>query len=299
MSSTLFTWRGCISGDRQIDWDIAYRSPDHFEQFSSIPKVYGDFNRQCPFCRIPYIHDSACRCGICGFTYSFERGGDYYGEGSNVDWYTERVSTIKKFDISSSEIAFPELATHLKRKPDDYYALAPRRFEELIADVYRHLGFEVELTQQTHDEGIDVVILNNRKIQQVVQCKRNAATRKIGVGVVREILGVALYTGVSRATIVATSSFSEFATRFAADVNERLSPMRIDLLDASSLVASIGAYNVTLPPLHLNPILEDLKAAQETLFTSSARFHEMVVNEVQDATFTSSEGFRDIVRKAY
>jgi hypothetical protein len=275
MSSALFTWRGSICIGGQINYDIAWDSPGYFDQLPSVPAVYSGYSTWCPFCHIPYFAHSPNRCAICGFTSSTE-DGDYYGEGSNVDYYSRTFSTIQKFDVSSCDLTFPELASHLKRKPDDYYTLRPRRFEELIADVYRHLGFQVELTQQTHDGGIDIMVLNNGQLQQIVQCKRYAASRKISVATVREILGVAVFARVSRAAIVATTSYSAFAAGFANAVNQQLSYIQIDLLDASALINSIGAYNVSLPPLHLNPILEDLKAAQDSMFTSSEKFRQLV-----------------------
>jgi len=266
---TLFVWRGEISRGGSSGWD-----PDSTTHYgpTKLPSIYDDCRKQCPFCKIAYTHTHSedigrpfsgpRECRICGFACSYD-SGDYYGEGSNADYWSESISTIKELSFSSSEITFPELASHLKRKPEDYFSLSPRRFEELIADVYRNLGYEVELTQQTCDGGIDILLLNNRQEQEIVQCKRYAKTRAVTIAAVREILGVAIFAGADRASIVTTSRFTRPAVALAEAVRDRLSRFTIDLLSASDLVNAIGAYDTQLPPLHLNPMLDELRRLQQ------------------------------------
>jgi restriction endonuclease Mrr len=72
-----------------------------------------------------------------------------------------------------------ELATH----PERLYELTPRRFEELVAELYRRRGFEARLTPASGDEGVDVYVVRNDEMGRtlwVVQAKRYAAHNKVG-----------------------------------------------------------------------------------------------------------------------
>ena len=50
-----------------------------------------------------------------------------------------------------------KLITSLKQKPSNLRNLSPREFEELLADILRDLGWDVELTKQTRDGGADIL----------------------------------------------------------------------------------------------------------------------------------------------
>lgn len=259
----LFLWRGNIRWGYDRDYDLNHSNaygPNH------IPAFYDHRFELCPFCQTQYKRTSSQyqKCSICGFSCSHE-AGDHYGEGSNVDYSCSKISTIRDFPVSSKEITLVELATHLKRKEEDYYYLHPRRFEELIADVYKNCGYEVELTQETCDGGADILLLNNRKEQELVECKRCAKSRKISISIVRNILGVMVYKGIHKASIVSTSQFSKPAVDFSAGVQDKYSKFTINLVNASELVNSIGIYEADLPPLHLNPMLDRIQRIQEDI----------------------------------
>lgn len=43
------------------------------------------------------------------------------------------------------------------QNPGYVYNLEPCEFEELVADVFRRMGFNADVTQKTHDSGKDIV----------------------------------------------------------------------------------------------------------------------------------------------
>jgi HJR/Mrr/RecB family endonuclease len=193
-------------------------------------------------------------CILCGFSYSSD-SGDHYGEGSNTEYWGQTVATLKKFPLNAAEITLAELGTHIRRHKLSLFALSPEKFEELIADAYRNMGYYTRLTKRSHDGGIDIYVMSTNAEQEIVQCKRYAAHRKVSVSVVREMLGVQLIAGIRRAAIVSTSGFSLESRAAALKVASTTSGFRVDLKDAGELISSIDCYNAKLPPLHLDPRL--------------------------------------------
>ena len=108
----------------------------------------------------------------------------------------------------------------LARNPRLLYEVSPRRFEEVVAELFRKEGFEVELTQTTRDNGIDIIAVSRRMNiwqKMIVECKRYAPENRVGVAVVQRLLGVKDQVSANKAVIVTTSSFSRDAQAVARD----------------------------------------------------------------------------------
>jgi len=152
----------------------------------------------CPFCNISLINKTSPDCTLtenyrkcmqCGFN---QKRYIRYRNYSNVigqAWLD--TSILRNFSINDPKLALRELGSHLRRQFSDIYSVKPRRFEELVADVFRQLGYHCRLTQLTRDGGVDIILLEkNTNNQIVVECKRYAKHRKVDVGIVRQFLGV-------------------------------------------------------------------------------------------------------------
>ncbi|MEQ8627080.1 restriction endonuclease [Ekhidna sp.] len=84
-----------------------------------------------------------------------------------------------------------------------------RRFEEMIAELLRHRGFEVELTKQTRDGGYDILALNNVRgfpIKFLVECKR--WSDNVGIDIIRSFCHVISDEKANKGIIVTSSYFS-------------------------------------------------------------------------------------------
>jgi hypothetical protein len=90
-----------------------------------------------------------------------------------------------------------------------------RVFEEIVAEIFRKFGYEIELTKRTRDGGKDIIALRKRGDEVaerlLIECKHWQS--KIDVKPVRNLIGVAvvqdeLPTGIILAT---TSTFTEDA----------------------------------------------------------------------------------------
>lgn len=134
-----------------------------------------------------------------------------------------------------------EMIAYFGAHPEKMYDLEPRRMEELIAAILRNQGFEVKLTPETRDGGFDMVAARHDiftgRTTYLIECKRYAPQRKVGVGVVRSLMGIVLAGAANKGIIVTTSFFSEPARQLAEEHS-----VHISLKDFSSLKSWLGDY---------------------------------------------------------
>lgn len=250
-SKPLFLWRGSI---RQ-SWE-RNEGEDLLPEFEPLPTIYQERFDQCPFCSSEFErpYENHYNCPLCGFSWKSD-SWDHYGEGSNREGGSLEIATIKQFSLGSSEVSLAELGTHLTMVKSDLFNLPPRRFEELIGDIYRNSGFQVRLTKQSRDGGVDLYLLDSGREQEIVECKRYAQHRRVSVNVVREILGVQLEKEIPRAKIVSTSGFTAPSKELAGKISKGSSAFEVELVDAGELLSNLDCYNEKLPALHMDPRL--------------------------------------------
>lgn len=130
---------------------------------------------------------------------------------SNTPLYSApgNLSAIHLVDIER------EMFAYFARHPDQMRLIPPRKFEELVAAIFRNNGFEVTLTPETRDGGIDIFAVQKNvfggDLLHLVECKRYAPANKVGIGVVQRLAGVVDQHRANRGIIVTTSSFTEDA----------------------------------------------------------------------------------------
>ena len=158
---------------------------------------------------------------------------------------------LKRFDINSNEVALSELGTYLKQNPHSLYSLKPRRFEELVADVFRNHGYYTVLTSHTRDGGADILILHNatKQVNAIIECKRYARNKKVGINILRKVIGAAVDWDVRKAYLVTTSSYTSVVHNKIFDFKGR--GYEVDLLAFAELTKLLGVYNENLPKLHM------------------------------------------------
>ena len=106
-------------------------------------------------------------------------------------------------------------------------------FEALLSEAFRRRGYNVEqIGGAGPDGGVDLRLLKSGKVT-FVQCKQ-WRTRKVGVKVVRELLGVVTSSRADAGIVVASGDFTNDAIKFADD-----NP--IDLIDGKHLEQLIGS----------------------------------------------------------
>ena len=112
-------------------------------------------------------------------------------------------------------------------------SLSWKHFEELLAEAFRRQGYSVvENAGGGSDGGIDLTIRRNGNVY-LVQCKQWRAS-KVGVKVVREMLGLVTAHGAHGAIIVTSGLFTQEAHVFASGVS-------VDLIEGQTLVDMVRA----------------------------------------------------------
>ena len=118
--------------------------------------------------------------------------------------------------------------------------LAPRQFEELIAELFKDKGYDVEVTPRTRDGGLDIRAIQRSDIGTfltLVECKRYASTKPISVDIVRALYGVTESEHATMGIIATTSYFTGPAKSFQ-DKNK----YRLHLADFEKLKTWLNAY---------------------------------------------------------
>lgn len=145
--------------------------------------------------------------------------------------------------ISFEEIN-DELIKYLSENPEKMRELSPRKFEELVADMFKNQGFEVTLTPSSKDGGMDVIAVQKNGIGTVmiiVECKRYSESNKVGVEIVRGLYGVVEEKRATRGIIATTSYFTKGAHDFQTKV-----PYRLGLADYRKLTQELESWKQSI-----------------------------------------------------
>ena len=161
----------------------------------------------------------------------------------------EKVEDIYHDPRSQKEISpiFPiiiefnsEIKRWLAKHPEKIRNLTSREFEELVADLLKDFGFDVELTQATRDGGKDIYAYIKNEITSIlmyVEAKKYTPPHKVGVDVVQRLYGVQHIQQANKCMIVTSSFF----TKPAMDESKRIKNM-MDLKDFNDLKKWLKKY---------------------------------------------------------
>lgn len=133
-----------------------------------------------------------------------------------------------------------ELIRYLTRNPDKMSELTPRKFEELVAELFRDMGYDVELTPATKDGGFDIRAVRKTEVGvglYFIECKRYTTPNKVGVKIVRSLYGIVASEKATAGVVVTTSFFTRGAFNFR-DRNQ----YRLELTDHNRLREYLKNY---------------------------------------------------------
>ncbi len=139
-----------------------------------------------------------------------------------------------------------------------------REFELLVGQFFQQQGYTVrQLAQTGPDDGIDLVVIKDGD-KYLVQCKQWRATR-VGVKVVRELLGAIAAKGAVGGFVVTSGEFTESASDFVRGRNielidgreiiRRVSPDSIDLAEQQAPEHQPLSQNPSCPNCNLKMVL--------------------------------------------
>ena len=115
-------------------------------------------------------------------------------------------------------------------------SLDPREFEHLVERLYHARGYATTLTRRSRDGGYDVMATCDdpgRREHLLIECK--LWEKKVGVRVVRQLLGTVAERGARGGVLVTTSSFTRDAIDFGRD-------NRLDLVASDALLELLNEH---------------------------------------------------------
>jgi restriction system protein len=137
---------------------------------------------------------------------------------------TKASPEYSRIVVSVSE-ANAEILELLKREPELAWQLAPRKFEEIVAEILGRQGYDVTLTPASGDGGFDIYAARKDglgKFLYLVECKRYVPPNKVGVEIARSLYGVVQTQRATAGAIVTTSFFTAGAESFRREVQHQL-----------------------------------------------------------------------------
>ena len=179
--------------------------------------------------------------GFISFTINNCSGAKALNE-PEIEYKREIYTNEDLFELYES---ISELVYSLKCQPEFTEKLDPRQFEEVVAEIFRDQGFEVELTKRTRDGGKDIIALSKDKLgfttKYIIECKHYSEKNKVGVDVVRGLYGVKnSRSGGNIGIIVTTSTFTSDARKFVK--NETSTDFDLSLADRDQLLGWLENY---------------------------------------------------------
>ena len=133
-----------------------------------------------------------------------------------------------------------EMIKYIKAHPKELYHLHWRAFEELVAELLSAHGWEVQLTQPSKDNGYDIFGIykdeSGTKHAWIIECKKWAQEKRIGVNIARALYSVKNDVRVGGAMLATTSHFTRGVEEYKA------SRYDFELRDYEGILEWINTY---------------------------------------------------------
>lgn len=123
---------------------------------------------------------------------------------------------------------------------DLLYTVHPRKFEEIVAELFSYRGWQVELTGQTRDGGRDIIAISNIHgfpFRCLVECKRYGKKRPVGIEFIRSFYEVIEEEKANKGIMVTSSYYTRDAKQHQTKKGTRL-----DLVEHQGIVNWVSDY---------------------------------------------------------
>ncbi len=156
--------------------------------------------------------------------------------------WKSRVTQLKPRMVGSVKAIYKEYLHWLKYHPNAIEEISWEAFERIIAEVFASRGFDVSITARVRNASSDLIAVRRDEFgvdtRYLIEVKRYARHRKVGLDVVNAVLGAATRAGVEHAFLVTSSSFS-------SDVElqrSKLTDLRLHLRDGDQVKEWLADY---------------------------------------------------------
>ena len=143
-------------------------------------------------------------------------------DGEPLPEESESYTTI----VSNVTTVSDDFQKKLADNPSLLYEISPRGFEEIVAELLSRQGYSVELTPASRDGGKDIYIATKDSLGSflyLVECKRIAPDRPVGVGLIRQLYGTVQAEKATAGILATTSFFTRDARDFQRKVEFQIS----------------------------------------------------------------------------
>lgn len=105
------------------------------------------------------------------------------------------------------------LIRYFSEHPEEMKTMNRRLFEEMIAELFSGFGYEVELTKQTRDGGIDIIAIKDLEVsvKYIIQAKRPEPGNPVRITPVRALYWVKHREKATKAILATTTYFTKDA----------------------------------------------------------------------------------------
>ena len=122
----------------------------------------------------------------------------------------------------------------------DLYAYDWQEFETLVGSLYSDEGYEIEVTADTNDEGVDVWARSPRETV-AIQVKQNSQGNTVGRRVLQQLASTIAKGSADRVVVVTSAEFADTAVEYATEFGPEM-----NLIDGEDLVQKLSTSD--LPP---------------------------------------------------
>lgn len=200
-----------------------------YDFYENHNEIFYEQDYTCPFLCNTHLEQNESEAvgervprGDVHYPYTNRHGAQGYSKYNPIKevypqlFLSDGIENNQQIQFCLSEIN-SELIAYLAKYPNYLIELHHRKFEELIAEIIRSKGFDVTLTTKTRDGGKDIIALYKNPFGNqmfIVECKKYANNKKVGVELVRGLYGVKVAEKYNQAILVTTSTFTKDAKEF-------------------------------------------------------------------------------------
>lgn len=170
-------------------------------------------------------------CPVCGWWVTSRKEDTGYARS-----LSGACAILRELNLSDQATPIEEVRSYLAAKYDERFKIDPWKFENVVASVYKDLGYQARVTARSGDGGIDIILDGPSDTVIGVQVKRYKG--KINVEQIRSFTGALFLEGITRGIFVTTSSFQSGA--YPTAEKARLRGIPIELVDAERFYHALG-----------------------------------------------------------
>jgi HJR/Mrr/RecB family endonuclease len=113
---------------------------------------------------------------------------------------------------------------------ESLYNISANEFEDVVAEMYKKLGYLVKQTPYSNDRGKDIILkIDNKKY--LVECKKYNFQYTIGREALQKFFAAIIEENADKGFFITTSDFKSTAVQYAKDIK------KIELINGNQLIA--------------------------------------------------------------